>query len=75
MKVATWVVDEVEELRRVMRFELYGVGSNRPAEMLEALQETRREGGLGVLLAHGLSSSTDYAYIFGRNRIRLTLAP
>ena len=38
VKVATWVVDEVDELRRVMRFELYGVGSNRPAEMLEALQ-------------------------------------
>jgi glycerophosphoryl diester phosphodiesterase len=38
VKVATWVVDEVEELRRVLRFELYGIGSNRPAEMLEALQ-------------------------------------
>lgn len=38
VKVATWVVDEAEELRRLMRFELYGVGSNRPAEMLEALQ-------------------------------------
>ncbi len=43
-------------------------------EMLEALAETRREGGLGVLLAHGLTSSAEYAYIFGRNRIRLTLA-
>ena len=42
-------------------------------EMLEALAETRREGGLGVLLAHGLTSSADYAYMFGRNRIRLTL--
>jgi anti-sigma regulatory factor (Ser/Thr protein kinase) len=40
-------------------------------EMLEALAETRREGGLGVILAHGLSSSSDYAYVFGRNRIRL----
>jgi glycerophosphoryl diester phosphodiesterase len=38
IKVATWVVDDVEELRRLMRFELYGVGSNRPGEMLEALQ-------------------------------------
>ena len=38
VKVATWVVDDVEELRRLMRFELYGVGSNRPGEMLEALQ-------------------------------------
>jgi glycerophosphoryl diester phosphodiesterase len=38
IKVATWVVDDIEELRRLMRFELYGVGSNRPGEMLEALQ-------------------------------------
>jgi glycerophosphoryl diester phosphodiesterase len=38
IKVATWVVDDVEELRRLMRFELYGVGSNKPGEMLEALQ-------------------------------------
>ncbi|MGZ5038684.1 MAG: ATP-binding protein [Usitatibacter sp.] len=43
-------------------------------EMLEALAETRREGGLGVILAHGLTSSADYSYLFGRNRIRLTLA-
>ncbi|HUG53576.1 MAG TPA: glycerophosphodiester phosphodiesterase family protein [Vicinamibacteria bacterium] len=38
VKVATWVVDDVAELRRLMRFELYGVGSNRPGEILEALQ-------------------------------------
>src|SRR5882672_2615077 len=38
VKVATWVVDDVEEMRRLMRFELYGVGSNRPGEMLESLQ-------------------------------------
>lgn len=43
-------------------------------EMLEALAETRREGGLGVLLAHSLTATADYAYIYGRNRIRLTLA-
>jgi anti-sigma regulatory factor (Ser/Thr protein kinase) len=43
-------------------------------EMLEALAETRREGGLGVILAHGLTSSADYAYVFGRNRIRLKVA-
>ena len=43
-------------------------------EMLEALAETRREGGLGVLLAQGLTASSDYAYLFGRNRISLHLA-
>ena len=48
--------------------------SKATREMLEALAETRREGGLGVLLAHGLTASADYAYLFGRNRIRLTLA-
>jgi anti-sigma regulatory factor (Ser/Thr protein kinase) len=40
-------------------------------EMLEALAQTRREGGLGVLLAHNLTASAEYAYLFGRNRIRL----
>jgi len=38
IKVATWVVDEVDELRRLARFELYGVGSNYPGDMMEALQ-------------------------------------
>ena len=35
----------------------------------------RRVGGLGVLLTKGLAKSRDYAYVFGRNRIRLTLSP
>lgn len=48
--------------------------SQATREMLEALAEMRREGGLGVLLAHGLTATADYAYLFGRNRIRLTLA-
>jgi serine/threonine-protein kinase RsbW len=43
-------------------------------EMLEALAETRREGGLGVILAQGLTASAEYAYLFGRNRIRLRIA-
>jgi serine/threonine-protein kinase RsbW len=42
-------------------------------EMLEALAETRREGGLGVILAQGVTASADYAYVYGRNRIRITL--
>jgi len=48
--------------------------SKATRELLEALAETRREGGLGVLLAHSLTATADYAYLFGRNRIRLTLA-
>lgn len=36
--------------------------------------EMRKIGGLGVLLTKELAASRDYAYLFGRNRIRLTLA-
>ena len=43
-------------------------------DMLEALAGVRKEGGLGVLLAHSLTASAEYAYVFGRNRVRLTLA-
>jgi glycerophosphoryl diester phosphodiesterase len=40
IKVATWVVDEVEELRGLARYDLFGIGSNRPGVLLEALRET-----------------------------------
>ncbi|MDH5537010.1 MAG: ATP-binding protein [Betaproteobacteria bacterium] len=33
----------------------------------------RKIGGLGVLLTKELAATRDYAYLFGRNRIRLTL--
>jgi serine/threonine-protein kinase RsbW len=32
-----------------------------------------KPGGLGVLLTQGLSATRDYAYVFGRNRIRLRI--
>jgi hypothetical protein len=34
----------------------------------------RKLGGLGVLLTKEMAASRDYAYLFGRNRIRLTMA-
>ncbi len=37
VKVATWVVDEVEELKDLARFDLFGVGSNRPGALLDAI--------------------------------------
>lgn len=40
LKVATWVVDEPEELRALQRFDLYGVGTNRPGALMDALLET-----------------------------------
>jgi len=37
--MATWVVDDPEELQALARFDLYGIGSNRPGVMLEALRD------------------------------------
>lgn len=39
LKVATWVVDDPEELQTLSRFDLYGIGSNRPGALLDALRE------------------------------------
>jgi glycerophosphoryl diester phosphodiesterase len=39
LKLATWVVDEPAELRRLARFGLYGVGSNRPGVLLDAIAD------------------------------------
>jgi glycerophosphoryl diester phosphodiesterase len=39
LKLATWVVDEPEELRHLARFGLYGVGSNRPGILLDAIAD------------------------------------
>jgi glycerophosphoryl diester phosphodiesterase len=39
LKLATWVVDDPDELAALQRFELYGVASNRPGVMLEALAD------------------------------------
>ena len=39
LKLATWVVDDPEELRALARFDLYGVGSNRPGVLIEALAD------------------------------------
>jgi glycerophosphoryl diester phosphodiesterase len=39
LKLATWVVDEPAELRSLAAFGLYGVGSNRPGVLLEAIAD------------------------------------
>lgn len=36
--------------------------------------EMGKIGGLGVLLARELAAQREYAYVFGRNRVRLSLA-
>ncbi len=44
-----------------------------PEDPPDTTLELRKIGGLGVLLTKELAASRDYAYLFGRNRIRLTL--
>jgi len=39
LRLATWVVDEPEELKALSRFGLYGVGSNRPGVLLDAIAD------------------------------------
>jgi glycerophosphoryl diester phosphodiesterase len=39
LRIATWIVDDVEELRALSRRELFAIGTNRPAVLLEAALE------------------------------------
>lgn len=39
LRVATWVVDDPEELLALAPYDLYGVGTNRPGLLLQALTE------------------------------------
>lgn len=50
-------------------FNPYALFSGVPDTTLSS----RKIGGLGVLLTRELASTRDYAYLYGRNRIRLTL--
>lgn len=39
VKLATWVVDTVELLRDVRRFDLFGIATNRPSLLMEGIRE------------------------------------
>ena len=43
-----------------------------PSVVPDSTEEIRKLGGLGVLLTRKLAATRDYAYVYGRNRIRLT---
>ena len=45
-----------------------------PTKGADDTLEMRSVGGLGVLLTRELAATRDYAYLFGRNRIRMELA-
>jgi serine/threonine-protein kinase RsbW len=44
-----------------------------PATGPDTTDEMREIGGLGLLLTKELAATRDYAYLFGRNRVRLAL--
>jgi len=44
-----------------------------PDELRVPPPDAHVAGGLGVILANALAASVDYAYVFGRNRIRLEI--
>jgi serine/threonine-protein kinase RsbW len=44
-----------------------------PESSPDTTLEMRKIGGLGVLLTKELAATRDYAYLFGRNRIRLAM--
>jgi anti-sigma regulatory factor (Ser/Thr protein kinase) len=44
-----------------------------PRPVLDGAIEQRRVGGLGVLLATELTAASEYAHLFGRNRLRMVL--
>jgi len=45
-----------------------------PDAQADTTLERREPGGLGVLLTRRLAASREYAYLYGRNRIRLAFA-
>ncbi len=44
LSLATWVVDEPEELRQLVRFGLDGLGSNRPGVLIDAIADGLLDG-------------------------------
>jgi serine/threonine-protein kinase RsbW len=52
-------------------FNPYGTPPGAPPDTTLRM---RKVGGLGVLLTRTLAASPEYAYLYGRNRIRLALA-
>ena len=41
--------------------------------IVHQIEKERTQGGLGVILMHDLAATAQYAYLFGRNRIHLTI--
>jgi anti-sigma regulatory factor (Ser/Thr protein kinase) len=71
-----WVTLEAKPRAVQLTYEDTGPPFNPYAHLPATTAERsagQKIGGLGVLLTQELAASRDYAYVFGRNRIRLAL--
>jgi serine/threonine-protein kinase RsbW len=72
-----WITLDADEKTVRVVYEDTGPPFNPYARLPEKAPDTtlelRKIGGLGVLLTKELAATRDYAYLFGRNRIRLAL--
>jgi anti-sigma regulatory factor (Ser/Thr protein kinase) len=66
-----WVSLATEEGRLRVVYEDAAPPFNPYAWLAAGSRDKLKPGGLGVLLTRELSATRDYAYLFGRNRIRL----
>jgi anti-sigma regulatory factor (Ser/Thr protein kinase) len=66
-----WVSLAAEGARVQVLYEDAAPPFNPYAWLATGLSDATKPGGLGVLLTRELSATRDYAYLFGRNRIRL----
>jgi anti-sigma regulatory factor (Ser/Thr protein kinase) len=72
-----WMMLDADELNVHVTYEdiapPFNPYAHLPESPADSTPETHKIGGLGVLLTKELAATRDYAYLFGRNRIRLAM--
>lgn len=69
-----WVTLDAVEGRVKLTYEDTAPPFNPYGQLPDDTLEMRNAGGLGVLLTRKLAASREYAYLYGRNRIRLAVS-
>ena len=69
-----WVTVSCDGKRVELSYEDSAPPFNPYGQSADQTLRMRKPGGLGLVLTRKLAASRDYAYLFGRNRIRLALA-
>ena len=69
-----WVSVSCEGKRVELSYEDSAPPFNPYGQAADQTPSMRKPGGLGLILTRKLAASRDYAYLYGRNRIRLALA-